>query len=78
MTNTQAISEIVTSIDIVDAGIRIDVTKTIGGYSVTLFDVDAGERLPSMMIYKTKADAIAKAMEIGALSKQMIQSAQAR
>ncbi len=69
MTNAATVPQVIASIGVADAGIRINVIKNDAGYSVTLFDVDAAERLPYATIYKTKAEAIAKANEIAELSR---------
>ena len=61
-------NEVIHTIEFEADGIRIDVTQIARGYSVTMTDTDAGERLPMAHIFKAADLAIAKANDIAAKS----------
>jgi hypothetical protein len=45
-------------------GIQVDVAKVSQGYSVSMKDVDAGETVPTVKIYKTEAQAVDAAQKL--------------
>ena len=59
---------VIKAIEIKDAGIEIQVAEIASGFSVVVRDIDANETFDTILIFKTKEAAVAKAEDIAAKS----------